>query len=149
MGKIKSIKVTSFDVYSGSVYSGTAYSTSVVANDHIAHSLSGSNKTNTSYLPFICPDDFVGFESIDVKSRRNSNNCTLNLSMGKGGVIDGTVNNIDVRPTALNTYETKSVTPSSSYIAGDEVLFTLSANTGPGGGNLLDLRYVEIKYYSK
>jgi hypothetical protein len=131
------------------VTSGTAFTLTLVSNDRVVRTLSGSNVTNTSYTEIALPADFISFPTgaYRVDSNRSGNG-TLTVTIGKGGVADATMNALSLVATATNsTWETKSGTPTSSYTAGDRLLITMTTTTS--GNTTTAVGNVILQYYGR
>ena len=106
------------------VTSGTAFTITIAPNDRIQRAITGANLTNTSYLEFTIPPDFVAFPSnaFSIDTRRNTANANTVVTFGKEGVADAGINGISLTATATNnTWETKQATPTGTYAPGDRV----------------------------
>jgi hypothetical protein len=134
------------------VTSGISFSLAVDGNSRIERYLGGSNQTTTAYIKFKIPEDFVAFQSnaFSIDTRRQGVNPTTKVTWYKNGVVDSTINNLEHKATATNdTWETKTSTPGSTYVAGDNVLVKIVVKTNTGGGNFNAIDLINIKYLAK
>jgi hypothetical protein len=114
------------------VTSGTAFTVTLLANSRIIRTLSGANLTNTSYLEFTIPYDFIEFDiegySLDTTRTAAGNNVVV--TFGKDGNADSTINSYSLVATSTaDAWETKTVKPGSKYFPGDRVLITITSTT--------------------
>ena len=115
---------------SGWLSSGTAFAYNLVANDRVYPSLSATG-TNDAYKELILPADFSSFPAgaFKIDTWKNNANVSITVTIGKGGTADSTINGADVEPTALSTWESKTLTPGSSYAAGDRIILKITTTT--------------------
>jgi hypothetical protein len=128
--------------------SGTALAITLVTNDRIQRDLTGANLTSNQYLEFVIPYDFISFptNAFSLDSRKNSANGTLVVTWGNSGGTDSTINSAScVATSTANTWETKFLTPGSTYKAGDRILqlitLATSGNVSVGVGTLV-IKYI-------
>lgn len=133
------------------VTSGTAFTLTLATNDRIIRTLSGSNLTNTSYMEFVIPEDFIGFptNAYSLDSIRDSTNANIVVTFGKNGVADSTIDSLSLVATGTgNTvWETKSATPGSTYSPGDRILITMKSTTS--GNVSVSLSSARLKYIAR
>ena len=133
------------------VTSGTAFVVTLSPNDRIIRTLSGSNVSNTSYMEFVIPEDFIAFpvNAYSLDSIRNSTGSNITITFGRNGVVDSTINAFSLIATGVGnvTWETKSVAPGSTYAQGDRILITMVASTS--GNVSLALSSARLKYIAR
>jgi hypothetical protein len=134
------------------VTSGTAFTITLVANNIIQRDISGVNQTNTSYIEFVIPEDFIAFPptAINIEVRRNGANPTQTLTWGKNGVADATLNAASILATGTtNVWETKTVAPTDTYLPGDRIILTFTSQTNAGGASSVGLGLIRIEYIGR
>lgn len=99
------------------------------------------------------PDDFVSFPAnaiaLDTWYDNSTQALNFELTMEKGGANDLTIAALDITPTLINTWETQTATPGSSYSAGDMVTFEVYMNKAVGGASNYRVDAMTIKYNAK
>lgn len=139
---------------SGNVSSGTATVVSLIANDRIVRTLSQPNATDLTssfYTEFTIPADFISFptNAFSIDSTKNTTANTVAVTWGLAGVADTTLNALNLSATAItNTWETKSATPGSTYLAGNRILQVVTITTTANGAQV-QLGSIKINYLSK
>lgn len=134
----------------GNVVAGTGtVSVALVANDRITRELSGANANYNYYQEFFLPADFASFPTgaFKIETNRSDANNDVLITLGKGGVADSTINALSAGfDAALNTWSSRSLTPGSSYAAGDRIVMRINMTTS---GNTLTRISNPILYYNK
>lgn len=149
-------RVGSFNISTlGSVISGNGSPTvESVANDRLGRVLTQTSGTNltASYLSeFSIPLDFFSFftNCVSLDTKRNTVNANVTATMGKGGVVDATMNAVNLSATGTgNVYETKRTQPTSSYSPGDRVVTSLNMATNANGASC-GISAFRISYFAK
>jgi len=94
------------------------------------HAGTGVDHTGTYDMPFIVPDTHppsTAIPAFTLTVRRSGASDSLTAKLYKNGVIDAGVNGVSIIATADVTYETKTITPTGTYSAGDELLLRITA----------------------
>lgn len=143
------VKNRSKHINRSGVYSGVAMTPTLITNDKILYLLTGHTLQNITYYSCIIPDDFVAFQENGFEiltSRNNSGSSTL-VTIATGGVVDGTVNSLDMSSTLTNgTVTMQGATPTGNYTAGDLLLIKVVSNTGSSGSASVGLSDLNLKY---
>ena len=112
--------------------------------------MKGNTTTTTFYKEFTIPPDFKSFVTNGFKltTRRSAigTGQFLNVSFGKNGVADATINTLPLLATNTAVWETKTTTPTSSYSPGDRILISLAIRTGNNGSAFIDVDGLELEY---
>jgi hypothetical protein len=135
----------------GNVTSGTGtISVALVTNDRITRELSGTNSSFNYFAEFMLPSDFLKFDtnSYQIDTNRSNAGNTVNVTIGSGGVADATVNALNVGfDASLNTWSTRFVTMTSTYLAGARILMVINITTS--GNTLTRISNPIIHYISR
>lgn len=101
-------------------------------------------------IRFALPEDFDSFpvNAVQLDTRRSADVTGMSLLLeGDGGTHDPDINGADVEPTANGVFQTKKLTPTGDYKAGDVITFSQENNLQASRTVLLD-RF-KVVYNSK
>jgi len=101
----------------------------------------GASKLGIWRMRFALPEDFDSFpvNAIRLDTRRSADVTGMSLLLeGDGGTHDPDINGADVEPTANGVFQTKKLTPTGDYKAGDVITFSQENNLQASRTVLLD-----------
>ncbi len=92
---------------------------------------SGGSATGQMKTTIILPEDFYSFpeNALMFDTMKDNDPNTFTLSIYNDGVVDPTVNGVDIKSTEDNlTWQSKTANLTGSYVAGDELFIVFTSN---------------------
>lgn len=93
------------------------------------HIGTGTAQTGIFRNQFVLPANFTGFPAtpLAIWIRQSDKTNALTVTMYKNGVADSTINGVSIAAIANDTWEQKTLTPGSTYAAGDRVTIEVTS----------------------
>jgi len=96
------------------------------------------------------PYDFISFptNALSIDTRKNSASNDVVVTWGISGGTDSTLSGVSIVATSTgNVWETKSLTPGSTYIPGQRILQLITLTTT--GNTSVGISTIKLKYIGK